>query len=128
MAPFATRMGLRDDQARDRIKRWFLKSGMTQQRFAEKIGWKQPTVNSFLLGKHNTDLDTLALMAKVFGRSLSDVVATDEMEPDDLTTSFNAVAENVQQSVMVILHAAKREARPSGTARRSIRGRSNAGE
>lgn len=127
MAPFTARMGLRDDQARDRIKRWFIKSGMTQQRFADKIGWKQPTMNSFLLGKHNTDLDTLATMAKVFGRSLSDVVATDEVEPDVLTTAFNAVDDDVQHSVLVLLRASKRGARPSGVTRRSLRRRNEEG-
>lgn len=128
MAPFTARMGLRDDQARERIKKWFLKSGMTQKRFAEKIGWTQPTMNSFLLGKHSTDLDTLAQMAKVFGRTLGDVVAADEMEPDDLTSLFNAVEDDVQKSVLVLLRASKREARPSGSARRSLRGRPNAEE
>lgn len=121
MALFAARMGLRDDAARDRIKGWFLQSKMTQKKFASKIGWTQPTISSFLLGNHNTDLDTLAAMAKVFGRTLADVVGEDDVEASELTALFNAVDEDVQKAALVVLRASKRNARPSGSARRSVR-------
>lgn len=128
MALFAPRMGLRDDQARERIKGWFLESKMTQKKFGEKVGWTQPTMNSFLQGQHNTDLDTLARMAKVFGRTLADVVAEESVEPDEIVTLFNAVDDDVQQSVIVVLRASRRDSRPSGAARRKVRGASNGEE
>jgi transcriptional regulator with XRE-family HTH domain len=121
MAPFAARMGLRDDQARERIKKWFLQSKMTQKRFAERVGWTQPTMNSYLQGKHDTDLDTLAQMAKVFGKSLIDVVGADDTDADELISLLNGVEDDVRESALVVLRAARREARPAGTARRSLR-------
>lgn len=122
MSLFTLPMGLRDDQARERIRDWFTKSGMTQKRFAEKVGWTQPTMNSFLKGHHNTDLDTLAAMARVFGRTLADVIASGPTEPDPLMSLFHAVEDDVQKAVVVLLEGAKRSARPPGQAHRSVRG------
>lgn len=117
----ALRMGLRDDLARDRIKKWFLQSKMTQKRFAERVGWQQPTMNSFLLGRHNTDLDTLAAMAKVFGKTLVDVVGPEDTDADDVISLLNGVDDSMREAALTLLRGARREAKASGGARRSVR-------
>lgn len=118
-------MGLRDDQARERIRQWFLESGMTQTRFAKKVGWSQPTVSSFLLGKHNTDLDGLALMAQALGRTLAQAVGDDEPEETEesrVIATFNALSSDEERAaILQLMEAMRKEARPSGEHRRSVK-------
>jgi transcriptional regulator with XRE-family HTH domain len=94
VAGLGSLMGLRDDRARERIKKWYDASGITQKQFGAKIGWTQPSVYGYFKGHQNTDLDTLALMARTFGHTLAELFADEEPEDTEesaLVAAFNSL-------------------------------------
>jgi transcriptional regulator with XRE-family HTH domain len=119
-------MGVLDDQARERIKKWLKTSGMSQVTFAERIGWSQPTVSQYLHGDHGTDMDTLARIARIFGRRFADLFSESEPPTDppatELVTMWNALpSEEARAAVKTMMRSYPKGGKASGVARRVLR-------
>jgi transcriptional regulator with XRE-family HTH domain len=69
--------------------------GVSQQDIAAHMGWLQPTVSKYLLGKHNTDIDSLDRLARLFGTSLveilSDATPNRDEEFESLYASYRRI-------------------------------------
>lgn len=56
---------------------------VSQKDIGEHMGWMQPTVSKYLLGRHSTDIDSLDRLARFFGTSLVEILADSAPARDD---------------------------------------------
>jgi transcriptional regulator with XRE-family HTH domain len=87
-------MGEIEDLARRRIAKWRHQYGISQERLGEvaEPPMHQTTVGAWLNGEATVTVDTLQKWARLFGRTLFDLVAHDDVgKPADVVAAFNAL-------------------------------------
>lgn len=63
------------NKVRSRIRVLRRTQRVAQKDIAAHMGWLQPTVSKYLLGKHNTDIDSLDRLARFLGTSLVEILS-----------------------------------------------------
>lgn len=98
-------MGVIDENARRRLKAWLAASGLTQEDLAKAIPdkkKKQNYVSRYLDGTiYKIELDTLAAMASVFGRTLCELLDTQPSNSEgELIELFRAMSPEGQAAFL----------------------------
>ena len=108
------RMGVIDENARRRLKAWLAASGLTQDDLAKAIPAdqnkrkkKQNYVSRYLDGTiYKIELDTLAAMASVFGRTLCELLDTQPSTSEgELIELFRAMSPEMQAAFLGVARA-----------------------
>lgn len=124
-------MGLWDDRVRARLAAWRAKRPIPQKRIGVAVGWSQSMVSGYFNGVNNADLDTLAALAKLWGRDLIELFADQDVPADPVTARVMSLYNGISQKQQELINGLMTEyvalkARPVGEERRSA-GRASSG-
>lgn len=79
----------------NRIKELRLAAGLKQAELAQMIGVRQNTLSTWETGRHEPDIESLTMMARVFGTSVDEVIGNDG---EDAGGSVKSSAESIQKT------------------------------
>ena len=105
----SSRMGVIDDNARRRLREWLEASRgrITQDELASALGKKQNYVSRYLDGTiYRIELDTLATMAGVFGRTLCELLdSLPDGKEGNLIENFRAMGSESREALLTMARA-----------------------